>query len=362
MGTENMTGFHQTHDKISRLNRTIKDGLSPGVKRAMFRSGIFTPPFRTQADVTDHCNFKCPTCSKSSAKKEKSEMNLNQWKFVLEKVRDVPLFREISISGGEPFIRSDIFDILGSARENKLKTVIVSNGWFVDREAMKELDKMEVACLIISLNSLDRNIHDRSRGTPGSYDRIMACIENWKHHRKHIRLCLSTVVMEQNCDELLKIAGFAEKHGLNGVLFQVLAHPNAHYAFSETDTMPGTRPTWYRENPFWIKRTATLGGQVHDLLVYKKQKGIVLNPSFQLKRFVPYYENPHSIVRHFCLGAFSRLYIDPYGDIRLCYGYPPIGNILRDEPLKIWKGKKARKIRTKARTCKRSCRLLNNNL
>ena len=99
-------------------------------KRAMLHLGVVPPPFRIQIDLTDRCNFRCPTCSKWRAESSTRELELHEWKTVFAVIRDVPLIREISISGGEPFMRPDVLRILELAKQQELRTVLISNGWF----------------------------------------------------------------------------------------------------------------------------------------------------------------------------------------------------------------------------------------
>ncbi|MGM0425932.1 MAG: radical SAM/SPASM domain-containing protein [Thermodesulfobacteriota bacterium] len=331
-------------------------------KRAMLRVGFVPPPFRIQIDITDRCNFKCPTCTKWTADPSKRELRTHEWKTVFEKIRNVPLLREVTIGGGEPFMRRDIFDILRFAKSQNLYTVVISNGWYVDEYALKKLGRIGVDRLMVSLNSLRESVHDRSRGAPGSYKRIMFLIESWRGQPKITDLCLANVIMEPNCEELSLLASFVNEKGMNGIIYQVLAPVEAHYPFSKISEMPHSAPDWYSHNPLWVRHIGVLRREIHELLNLKRQAFPIINPLSQLRKFPTYYENPNAIRKMPCLGTLSTLYIDPFGDIRLCYGFPPIGNILRDNPRQLWRSNKARRLRLETKKCTRLCRLLNNNL
>ena len=331
-------------------------------KRVMLRLGIVPPPFRIQIDITDRCNFRCPTCSKWNSAGLDRELGLQEWKVIFERIHDVPLLQEMTISGGEPFTRPDIFEILELAKQQKLYTVVISNGWLVDGDVLKRLDEIEVDRLMVSLNSLKESIHDESRAAPGSFDRIMHLVEAWRDQPRVTDLCLAAVIMEPNCGELSVLASFVHEKGLNGIIFQVLAPEEAHYPFSRESRMRQSAPAWYASNPLWVRNVDILRREVDRLLRLQREGCPIINPVRQLRTFPLYYEDPDAVRELPCLGTLSTMYIDPFGDIRLCYGYSPVGNILRDDPQLVWRGDQARKIRLESRKCNRLCRLLNNNL
>jgi hypothetical protein len=102
--------------------------------------------------------------------------------------------------------------------------------------------------------------------------------------------------------------------------------------------------------------------QVEELLAMQRRGHRIVNPPSQLRRFSLYYERPEAVRRAPCLGTLSRMYVDPYGDVRLCYGFPPIGNVLDGDPRALWRSEAAQRIRVASRRCTRLCRMLNNNL
>jgi MoaA/NifB/PqqE/SkfB family radical SAM enzyme len=349
-------------DRLKGMLVQFHGRATQGAKRAMLALKMVPPPFRIQIDVTDRCNFRCPTCSKWRTAPSVRELDLHEWKRVLEKVRHAALLGEISISGGEPFARRDLLEILKSATEHRLRVVLMSNGWFLDEDVLGQLEEIGLDRLMISLNSLERELHDQSRAMSGSYDRIQQFIDVWRTQPRAVELCLTTIVMEPNCGELSSLARFAQERGLDGIIFQVLAPPGAHYSFGKESSMPRVADTWHANDPYWVRSTGLLHSQIDELLHMQGRGCPIINPPSQLRSFTRYFEDPAAARAVPCLGTLSRLYIDPFGDVRLCYGYPPIGNVLEGNPLRLWWGGRARRIRRESKACTRSCRMLNNNL
>lgn len=339
------------------LRETVQFG-----KKIIYHLGVVPRPFRIQIDVTDGCNFRCPTCLKRYQHKSVQELNLDAWEHIFEKIKTTPLLREVTICGGEPFTRPDILNILKLAKSKNLYTVVVTNGWYQNDDMMRSLSEIGVDRLMVSLNSLDESVHDASRNMPGSHKRIMDLIALWQENDYTVDLCLETIIMERNVHEISALADFVHKNKLNGIIYQVLAPSEAHYPFSKEKGMPDHDPHWYEENPYWIKSLDVLQKQVIHLIHIQGSGVPIINPKSQMKKFVPYYQEPEKIRNIPCLGMMTTLYIDPFGHMRLCYGFPPIGNVLRDDPIQVWYSKGARELRRKGRSCRRLCRMLNNNL
>jgi MoaA/NifB/PqqE/SkfB family radical SAM enzyme len=343
------------------LKHRISDEIQQ-VKRTMDRLGIVPPPFRIQIDITDRCNFRCPTCSKWQAASARRELRAKLWREIFAKVGGLSLLKEVTITGGEPFMRHDLFEILQHAREEGLYVVVISNGSLVDRHVLSELDRIGVNRLMVSLNSLRAAVHDESRSFPGSFEHLMGLVKSWQGLHPLTQFCIATVITEENCTELVPLAHFTKENGLNGIIYQVLAPVEAHYPFSEALDMPPSIKEWYEHNPLWVKQVGVFRREIGRLLELKRKGFPIINPTWQLRAFPLYYESPEAVIRQPCLGTLSTLYLDPFGDIRLCYGYPPIGNALDEDPKQVWRNTKARRVRQAAKQCDRLCRLLNNNL
>jgi MoaA/NifB/PqqE/SkfB family radical SAM enzyme len=343
------------------LRRTWARGTQES-KRALVRLGIVPRPFRISIDITDRCNFRCPTCSKWRRPPSSEELDLGDWEVILERLRGMALLNEVTIAGGEPFTHPDCLSIVEAAKTQGFRTVLISNGWFINEERLEAIEDAGLDTLMISLNSLAESVHDQSRGSKGSHGRIMEMLESWRARGRRTRVSLLTVILDSNRGELVELARFARDMGLGGVMFQVLLPTEVHYSFAAEHSMPRTAEGWHEANPLWVRSPASLGGQIGQLLELQAAGYPVLNPASQLRRFVTYYEDPESPNQAACLGTQFRLHIDPLGAMRLCYGFPTIGNALQDDPLQAWRGARARQIRSASKGCARPCRMLNCNL
>jgi len=175
--------------------------------------------------LTSCCNLKCIMCDHWKLK--------NQEEPSLEKVRDYIDqikrwdIKEIDLSGGEPFIRRDIFDIIDYANRNRLKINITTNGTLLDKNLIKKLHNVDKLRLQISLDGNDANTHDKIRGTKGTFDRIVSNINQLKKN-KNLQLNATTVIMDNNFHKLLGLHYFTKKLGFSSITYQPVNDSNLY--------------------------------------------------------------------------------------------------------------------------------------
>ena len=338
----------------------LRDRATRTAKLNMLRLDLVPPPFRLLIDVTDRCNLRCPTCRKHDSSDPDRELSLPDWIKIFARAREFLVYRDITIAGGEPLCRGDIFEIVEAAAVAGLKVNFLSNGWLLDGEALRRLRGAGVHRVVVSLNSLDESVHDKTRGVAGSHQKIMDLLNT--EGAAGPDLLLAAIILEANCGELSELALYTRERGLGGMIFQMLAPRQVHHSFTRPLEIPDGETPWALEDPFWVRSLDTLEEETIRLRQLKRGGLPVLNPFWLLKIIPRYYRDPASVTSIPCLGTTSRIFIDPYGDVRLCYGYPPVGNALKEDLKRIWRGEEAAEIRRRSRTCRRTCRILNNNL
>lgn len=75
----------------------------------------------------------------------------------------------VKITGGEPFLRRDILDIVAFLRKEDLQVDMETNGTLIDRAVAVQLARLGVRQVSVSIDSTDPNRHDGFRGMPGSH-------------------------------------------------------------------------------------------------------------------------------------------------------------------------------------------------
>jgi len=112
---------------------------------------------------------------------------------LIDRLADLRVFR-IIIGGGEPLVRNDIFDIIRHCNERKVFAAINSNGTLITQDVARQLKKLEVTKIQISLLGLQET-HDNITGVGGSFDAAVLGIKNLV--AEEIKVAISTPLFAQ---------------------------------------------------------------------------------------------------------------------------------------------------------------------
>ncbi len=119
------------------------------------------------------CNLKCKHCYSISADVDfPGELTTEE---VFSVMDDLKRFRvpALILSGGEPLLRPDIFDISRRAKSMRFYTALSSNGALIDEEAADRIAEIGYDYVGVSLDGIGET-HDRFRGQAGSFDAALA--------------------------------------------------------------------------------------------------------------------------------------------------------------------------------------------
>lgn len=139
--------------------------------------GALGRPYKLNFAITMSCQSRCKTCNIWQLRPS-GELTLDE---IREFARKNGSFRWLSLTGGEPFLRSDIAEIAKAFAETPggLYMITIATNSLCSRDVilrrLGEILALRVPKVVVTL-SLDgnRETHDRVRGVPGNYDRVIA--------------------------------------------------------------------------------------------------------------------------------------------------------------------------------------------
>ncbi len=122
-------------------------------------------------NVTARCNLRCAHCYAAEATGG-DELTTDEGRSLIDDLAGlgVPV---LLLSGGEPLMREDVFELIAYARERGLRPSLSTNGTLVDTETAGRLAEVGAAYVGVSLDGLEET-HDRFRGEPGAFKRALA--------------------------------------------------------------------------------------------------------------------------------------------------------------------------------------------
>ena len=154
-------------------------------------------------ELTLRCNERCIHCGSSCGDVPSEELSTKQYHQILDEIAsdfDLKQF-QLCITGGEPLMRRDFFDIMGYANELGYNWGMTSNAVLIDREAARRLRETGMKTISVSIDGL-KETHDAFRRTPGAYDGAMRGIRNLIDEGGFKHIQVTTVINHQNMDEL----------------------------------------------------------------------------------------------------------------------------------------------------------------
>lgn len=164
-------------------------------------------PISVDWNVTDRCNLKCMHCYNGDLVKS-SEMSTAEALKFMDNLAESKVL-EMTITGGEPFLRKDICDIIKRASDNLIKVQIASNGTVITREVLEKI-KNDVARIQLSIDGIE-SAHDSFRGVQGAFDNVVKAAKLVTEMK--IPLVIATVVSKRNINNLQDITDLCKDVG-----------------------------------------------------------------------------------------------------------------------------------------------------
>lgn len=307
------------------------------VPTIMEETNVIKPGLQLVAwEVTRSCNLYCAHCRASSAGDAYSgELSTEECLRLIDGIAAVgkPI---LILTGGEPLMRKDIFDIAGYAAGRQLRVVMGSNGTLITEETASRLKEIPLSRMAVSLDFPSAELQDKFRGQAGAYDAAVAGINNARRAGIEMQVnCTLTQLNIDYLDDLLSLAldlGAVAFHpfllvptgrgkGLESAALSAQQHEEALNRIYDMQEKMGDR--------IFFKPTDA----PHYLRIMKQRgKGGESKPPAPVRP-----DNPaHSISRG-CLAGTGFCFISHRGAVRGC-GYLDVdaGNV-REQPFKrIW--------------------------
>ncbi|HPL63769.1 MAG: heme b synthase [Syntrophales bacterium] len=147
-------------------------------------------------EVTRSCNLACVHCRASSLHESyPGEYGTERCLKILDEIASTgrPV---VILTGGEPLLRKDIFDIAAYGTAKGLRMALATNGTLVTEEIARRIKESGILRVSISLDGPDAGRHDRFRGVPGAFAGAMKGIEALK--KAGVEFQVNTTVTRSN--------------------------------------------------------------------------------------------------------------------------------------------------------------------
>lgn len=186
-------------------------------------------------NMTQTCNLHCRHCyMDADAKKHTGELTTEEAKRFID---DLAAFHvpALLMSGGEPLVRQDFFELAGYASAHGVRPTLSTNGTLIDEEAAKKIKAAGVAYVGVSLDG-PQHVNDVFRGKEGAYEAAMRGIQNCVAVGQ--RVGLRFTINKANVDHLDEIFDFIEQEHIDRACFYHLVYAGRGEAMADEDVPP----------------------------------------------------------------------------------------------------------------------------
>ena len=307
--------------QLINLLRFVAGGINPSAG-----------PLKVQWDILWRCNSKCITCDRWQEIEGRTIMPMDREKKLLSELASLRTF-SVAFSGGEPFLRKDIFELIRYAKDVGLTTSINSNALLVKGPVADKIIDSGLDMIYFSLDGATEETNDYIRGVPGGFEKTFEAIKllREKRHSKP-RIFVNCTVNNKNVTELIDLVKISKDAGVDGVTIQP-AHSCEEMEFK----MPEELKLSKENIPLFERQLEVLEKDYSDMF-----------PMMQdyFKLFGTFINNPSSLYRYRCVAAYTTVQIHPNGDVYSCpVAFEKMGNLMESPFEKIWFSPKATSLR-----------------
>jgi radical SAM protein with 4Fe4S-binding SPASM domain len=160
-------------------------------------------------EITLKCNLRCSHCGSSAGLPRPNELNTKECFRLCEELAELGC-EDVSLMGGEPFLREDWFSIGQCIKSLGMNLSIVSNGTILEKY-IEKISQLKPKVVGISLDGLKES-HEKIRGK-GTFEKTIRAIELLRE--KGIQTTVITTVSKINFKDLPKMKNLLYKKGVN---------------------------------------------------------------------------------------------------------------------------------------------------
>ena len=281
--------------------------------------------------VTYRCNAKCTMCNRYKVPSKPEE------EISLETIRKLPEMYFTNITGGEPFIRDDLKDIVRELYKKSDRIVISTNGFFTDKivDLCKEFPQIGIRISIEGLEQTNNEIRGLEDGYNRGYTTLKKLVDMGMQD-----VGFGMTVQDRNAVDLVPLYNISDELGME---FATASLHNSFY-FVESHNIIKDRLMVAQNFEDLINRLLESNSPKKWFRAYFNHG--LINYIFSQKRLLP------------CDMSFDTFFIDPYGDVMPCNGTKEkqvMGNLNEQSWDELWNSEQAEKVRKFVRNCDRNC-------
>ena len=300
------------------------------------REAFLKPLLMKQLDlvilfVTSICNARCRTCFYWLELNRKGDLTFEE----LTKLSStMPEFHDLWISGGEPFLRTDLANVIHLFYQtNHIRDVRIPTNGLPTAQTLHTVKDILQSCPELHLEvdiSIDgfRETHDRIRGVPRNYEKALetiSALQTLRSQCPNLSLYINSVIVKENEDEITALGRLFEKTmELDGHYFQIIRGDPKDPSLKsvEPEKLKQIYESVLPINSRYVSKPSSKKSWLDPLMRAYWKAGYAFSYETQYRNYTERrkWKMP-------CTAGQTSLVIDYNGDVRVCELRKPIGNL-----------------------------------
>ncbi len=296
--------------------------------------------------VTERCNLHCRmcgVCERPSAPSASDELTFSQYKTLLETAATRLGTTLVSIGGGEPLLRQDIFDIIRCAADAGMSVHICSNGLLINKERALNLRDSGIAAVSISVDSPEATAHELLRG-PDTFQKTIEAIRLLRETAPEIQIGINYLITRLNYHKMDDMVRLAEDLDVQQIKFAPI-HTNLLHRHKAKET--------FEELFFTETDLPALEQEIVRLKKRCRQSKLSASSPAFLDGIVPFYRPPQRPFH--CYAGYAVCAIGAAGQMAPCCDMDSPFSVKNMPIDAIWHDPAFHELRHKVRQCKAQC-------
>jgi len=285
--------------------------------------------------TTYRCQMRCKMCNIWENPTDRKQ------EITPQDLEILPSFKFVNITGGEPFVRNDLEDIVEVMFKKSERIVISTSGWHT-KKILKMAERFPNIGIRVSIEGLSQK-NDDLRGREGGFDRGLKTLLTLKEMGVK-DIGFGQTVSNRNSGDLVPLYQLSKELGME---FATAAFHNSYY---------------FHRDDNHINEKETVINDFHELIerLLKENSPKAWFRAFFNLGLINYINDGKRMLP--CQAGTANFFIEPYGDVYPCNGLEErywkksMGNIREAATFEdIWFSDAAREVRQLVNTCPKNC-------
>lgn len=287
--------------------------------------------------MTNRCNSDCEYCPHAISRTQNEVKNDISKEIILKTIHEAAKLgtTAISVNGGEPLTRPDIYEIIQTIIDEGIVPVLMTNGLLLPA-MWDRLGSMGLKYIIISFDSLSKEIYEKQRGC--SFEKALAGIDaavKMMEKYSDVEVHVSAVLTKDNQDNFIHLVEYMTERGI-----KIHISPFHNYLQLKEELS--------------ISERDKIEALVDRLLKMKSEGYLIASSSGFIKHLTAFFcEGKNVPDDYLCKIGYTNLFIDAHMNVRPCWSevIGPVGVLGQNSLIDIWNSDQMQKCREKMLHC-----------